>query len=93
VLTAEVDPALVIVVVVVAVTVASVLVYRGIGPPLDRWRERAGEPVAGRAPDGNLREEIRSLVVANNERRARRGEEPLDVDVEVERRMRELDIN
>jgi hypothetical protein len=28
-------------------------------------------------------------VVANNERRARRGEEPLDVETEVEKRIRE----
>ncbi len=37
-----------------------------------------------------LREEIRQIVVANNERRERRGEEPLAVEAEVERRLREL---
>lgn len=43
------------------------------------------------APDelGGIREEIRQLVVANNERRERRGEDPLDVESEVERRLRE----
>lgn len=36
-----------------------------------------------------IRAEIRELVIANNERRLRRGEDPLDVDSEVERRFRE----
>ncbi|HTU15020.1 MAG TPA: hypothetical protein VMF31_07475 [Solirubrobacterales bacterium] len=41
-------------------------------------------------PDGDpIREEIRQLVIANNERRERRGEDPLDVDSEVDRRLRE----
>jgi hypothetical protein len=43
---------------------------------------------AGPAESG-LRAEVRQLVVANNERRARRGEEPLDVESEVDRRMKE----
>lgn len=38
---------------------------------------------------GGIRAEIRQLVIANNERRFRRGEQPLDVDSEVERRFRE----
>ncbi len=37
-----------------------------------------------------LREEIRQVVVANNERRERRGEEPLEVEAEIERRLAEL---
>jgi hypothetical protein len=36
-----------------------------------------------------IRSEIRQLVVANNERRERRGEEPLDVETEVDRRLRD----
>lgn len=36
-----------------------------------------------------IRVEIRQVVVANNERRVRRGEEPLDVEAEVEKRIRE----
>lgn len=40
-------------------------------------------------PEPGLRAEVRQLVVANNERRARRGEEPLDVESEVERRLEE----
>jgi len=39
--------------------------------------------------DAGIRAEIRQLVVANNERRERRGEDPLDVESEVDRRMRE----
>jgi hypothetical protein len=33
---------------------------------------------------------VRSLVIARNERRARRGEPPLDVEAEVARQLREL---
>lgn len=36
-----------------------------------------------------VRAEIRQLVIANNERRIRRGEQPLDIDSEVERRLGE----
>ena len=42
------------------------------------------------AVDPELREEVRTLVVATNARRAARGQEPLDVDAEVDRRLREL---
>jgi hypothetical protein len=37
-----------------------------------------------------VREEVRQLVVARNERRRRRGLEPLDVDTEVARTLEEL---
>jgi hypothetical protein len=37
--------------------------------------------------EAELREEIRSLVVANNERRERAGQVPFDVDAEVARRL------
>ena len=43
----------------------------------------------GEAGMAGVRDEIRELVVANNERRERRGEPPLDVDSEVERRLRD----
>ena len=42
------------------------------------------------AVDEGLRDEVRQLVVARNERRMRRGEEPVDVESEVDRRLREL---
>lgn len=40
--------------------------------------------------EGGIREEIRQVVIASNERRERRGEEPLDVEAEVDRMMREF---
>ncbi|MBK5232692.1 MAG: hypothetical protein JJE13_06890 [Thermoleophilia bacterium] len=67
----------------------------GVGP----WAEVDAAEVSGEdgedapaGPEGGtsgIRAEIRQLVIANNERRVRRGEEPLDVDSEVERRFRE----
>ena len=61
-----------------------------------RRRARAAARRAARRPgrpgaDPALREEVRQLVVARNERRARQGKEPLDVDAEVERQLRELE--
>lgn len=55
------------------------------GPP--------GEHGAGAAAshDPGLVEEVRQLVTARNERRARRGEAPLDVEAEVARTLEELD--
>lgn len=41
--------------------------------------------------DNALREEVRQLVVARNERRQRQGKEPLDVETEVDRQLRELE--
>jgi hypothetical protein len=54
--------------------------------------EREAEIAALQRPvvDASLRDEVRELVVARNERRVRRGQAPLDVDAEVERRIREL---
>ncbi len=40
--------------------------------------------------DAALGEEVRQLVLARNERRLRQGQEPLDVEAEVERTLREL---
>jgi hypothetical protein len=40
--------------------------------------------------NAGLSEEVRQLVVARNERRVRKGEEPLDVEAEVQRTLREL---
>ena len=41
--------------------------------------------------DPQLAVEVRQLVVARNERRLRQGKEPLDVEQEVERQLRELE--
>lgn len=43
----------------------------------------------GSLTEDPVRQEIRQLVIANNERRKRRGEDPLDVESEVDRRLRE----
>ncbi len=53
------------------------------------WRPSSGVPSLG--GDAELREEVRQLVVARNERRVRQGKEELDVDAEVERQLRELE--
>ena len=50
--------------------------------------ERGGPSLGA---DRALREEVRQLVVARNERRLRQGKKPLDVDAEVERQLRELE--
>jgi hypothetical protein len=70
----------------------------GVGP----WAEVDSEGVGGEDGTGDedvasgleggtagIRAEIKQLVIANNERRVRRGDEPLDVESEVERRLRE----
>ena len=45
---------------------------------------------AGGGHDEELRAEVRTLVIARNERRARRGEEPLDVEAETDRQLADL---
>ena len=42
------------------------------------------------AADPELRDEVRTLVEARNARRVARGEEPLDVEAEIDRRLREF---
>ena len=42
--------------------------------------------------DENVRDEVRQLVLARNERRAARGQEPLDVEAEIERQLRDLGV-
>jgi hypothetical protein len=49
-----------------------------------------GGPWGGTGADAGLNAEVRQLVMARNERRVRRGQEPLDVDAEVQRTLREL---
>ena len=68
-------------------------------PPLDIDAEVArllgGAEQAAREPrdrrDHGLVEEVRQLVLARNDRRARQGLEPLDVEAEVTRTLTELD--
>ena len=47
-------------------------------------------PSAALAADPELVAEVRDLVIARNERRVRMGKEPLDVEAEVARQLREL---
>jgi hypothetical protein len=49
--------------------------------------ELSGRKRRKRNLDEKLRAEVRQLVIARNERRMRRGEEPLDVEAEVERQV------
>jgi hypothetical protein len=78
-----------IVVAVVAVVVAA-LSYRGAGQ-IYAQLGRSGGIDSERTPrSGDLREEVRQLVVARNERRVRQGQEPLDVEAEVDRELRAL---
>ena len=56
---------------------------RGRDAPACSTRTRRRKPDL----DEKLRAEVRDLVVARNERRMRRGEEPLDVEAEVERQV------
>lgn len=49
--------------------------------------ELSGGAPRKRDLDEKLRAEVRELVIARNERRMRRGQEPLDVEAEVERQV------
>ena len=67
-------------------------IYSGLGSSdLEMRREQQpASPAGPGAGDPALREEVRQLAVARNERRLRQGKEPLDVDAEVERQLRDL---
>jgi hypothetical protein len=41
--------------------------------------------------DAELREEVRQLVIARNERRMRQGKPPLDVEEEIARQLADLE--
>lgn len=58
---------------------------------LDPERDPDAGPGEKHRQDAALRLEVRQLVIARNERRAARGQPPLDVDAEVERQMELLD--
>jgi hypothetical protein len=63
-------------------------------PEGDASSTRSTGEQGGRASDPRdpgLVAEVRQLVMARNERRARQGQEPLDVDAEVARTLDELD--
>jgi hypothetical protein len=58
---------------------------------LDPDSDPQGGPAEKHRQDAALRLEVRQLVIARNERRAAKGQPPLDVEAEVERQMEELD--
>lgn len=62
----------------------------GAGSPRRRPAPRHPVSLSSARDDPGLREEIRGLVIASNERRVRRGQEPLDVEAEVERQLSDL---
>ncbi|MGB2711775.1 MAG: hypothetical protein WBC33_09680 [Conexibacter sp.] len=84
----------------IGIVVFAVVGLAAVGALLSlRWRASAyeeigrsalAEPEASQPPATNIEDEVRALVIARNERRARRGEAPLDVAAEVERELREL---
>ena len=57
---------------------------------LDSVDDPSAAPDEKGRQDAALRLEVRQLVIARNERRAARGQPPLDVDREVERQMEDL---
>jgi hypothetical protein len=58
---------------------------------LDPASDPAGGADEKERQDAALRLEVRQLVIARNERRAARGQPPLDVEAEIERQMGLLD--
>jgi hypothetical protein len=86
---AGLEPGLVIAIFVVVVTIASALVYAGVGRALGGWRsglqgvEGRADTEAGAAAERE--EEIRQMVQARSDRGVARGREALDVDAEVEK--------
>ncbi len=56
-----------------------------------RWQSCSPPPASTLGGDPALVEEVRQLVVARNERRIRRGEEPLEVEAEIARQLRDLE--
>ncbi len=100
-------PIVIVAVVAVAAVIGVVLLARGKGIYKDiragdvrpgaepSWLRdedlRQLQAVVRRAPDDDLRAEVRALVEARNARLVARGKPPLDVDAEVERRLSQLD--
>jgi hypothetical protein len=79
-----------VVVVGLLVALAAALVSRDVYERIGRGGlDRDVDPPAA-GPDEGLAEEVRALAVARNARRRERGLEPLEVEAEVERRLREL---
>jgi hypothetical protein len=85
---------LIAIVVAVVASLASGGLYERIGRgglSMDRDdMTRPGPAPGSPAAKAEADEEIRQLVIARNERRLRQGKEPVDVEAEVERQLRDL---
>ncbi len=92
-----------VVLLVIALLIVGAVVVWLMSRTLGSWRAglsgvdegllaREGRTRPGEGDDEALREEVRALVIAENGRRERRGEEPLDVEAETDRRLRELGV-
>jgi hypothetical protein len=81
-------PIVIVAVVAVAAVIAVLTLARGKGVYDDI---RAGDISPAPRGTDDLRAEVRAHVVARNRRLEARGEVPLDVESEVERRLAELD--
>jgi hypothetical protein len=87
------DAGSVLIIVPIAILPVAAIAFALSGP---RWSEigkgdfALEQEVARRMGNVELRDEVRQLVIASNERRQRRGEAPLDVEAEVERQLRDL---
>lgn len=66
------------------------LISGDAAPEPDPDKPVAEDPFASDPEMAQIREEIRQVVVAVNERRERQGEPPLDVEAEVDRRLAEF---
>jgi hypothetical protein len=83
--------AIVLFVVVAVAAVAAVWALATSGGSYDQIGRGGIEPPRdAQLTYADLREEVRTLVEAQNARRVARGEAPLDVEAEVERRLHEL---
>ena len=92
---------IVLVVVVVGASVVAVITFalsdktyaqigRGGLSLRDGADRPAAEPLSGARFEAVRDDEIRQMLEARNERRVRMGKEPLDVEAEVARQLREL---
>ena len=81
------EPGWVVAIVALGAVLVGAVGIAGMGRGLQRWREEVDVPSTPE-DETTVREEVRQMVVAANARRERRGEEPLDVEAEVERRLR-----
>ena len=91
---------IVLVVVVVLAAIVAIATLVGFGGAYDQigrgglsLRDGSDRPVGEITPAmaaGERDEEIRQMLQARNARRIRQGREPLDVEAEVQRRLRDL---